>query len=88
MTPWGKWRADFASTRVQLTYAVAFVWCLVMLGAFLTVYKAMGLMTKTTDALAVLQGIAAVLGAASAAFIATVGAWFAGKWLAQNTNNK
>jgi hypothetical protein len=88
MSPWRKWLADFASTRVQITYAVAAVWCLLMASASLASWKAVQLMRAAPEALPVLQGIAAVISAASAAFLAVVGAWFAGKWLQQNIEDR
>jgi amino acid transporter len=71
---WGKFFRDLSSTRVQITLAVLMVWVLV-------VYRGVQVIRTAQDA-------ATILSAVSPVAIATLGAWFLGKWLQNNTNGR
>lgn len=69
---WKTWLVHLSGTRQQITLVVLIMWAL-------TVWRGVQVLKSSTEAVAILQAITPV-------FVATVGAWFAGKWLASNTN--
>lgn len=71
---WLKTLVDASGTRQQVTYLVIVLWALI-------VWHGIARIRTAADATAMLQAITPVV-------IATVGAWFAGKWLQQNVNSK
>jgi ABC-type nickel/cobalt efflux system permease component RcnA len=71
---WLKFLCDLSSTRIQITLIVTVLWALI-------VWHGIARIKTAADATAMLQAITPVV-------IATVGAWFAGRWLAYNYDEK
>lgn len=70
LTAWGKWLRDLSGTRQQITLVVILLWAWIVLRGIRHIASAQ-------DAVGLLQAITPVV-------IATVGAWFGGKWLMEN----
>jgi hypothetical protein len=74
VTPWAKWRTDFSSTRIQLTYLVV--------GLFVaTILRGLSLAASVAD-------ITALLSALTPAFMATLAYHMTGKWIDARANGK
>lgn len=71
---WLKTLVDASGTRQQITLVVLVAWAVI-------VYRGYTLLKTATEATKMLEAITPVV-------IATVGAWFAGRWLAYNYDEK
>lgn len=85
---WLKFLCDLSSTRVQVTLAVLSVWAGLGYMAIIIAWRGVQLIRTAQDAAVLLVAIRDIFVAISLFSIATLGAWFAGKWLQQNVNNK
>lgn len=85
---WYKWLGDLSSTRVQVTLIVLSVWAGLGYMAILIAWRGVQLIRTAQDAAMLLAAIKDIFVAISLFSVATLGAWFGGKWLQQNVNNR
>lgn len=89
MSPWQAWRkwlADLSGTRQQVTLVVLSVWAGLGYMAIFVAWRGVQLIKTAQDAAVLLSAIKDIFVAISLFSVATLGAWFGGKWLQQNVN--